>query len=167
MKFVYRFHANVERLLRLSGWSYRKNFDFTQAWRCNNKLHDSNKRKIGLPTWLLTDMKMPWYSVFLFLLFLGWERFWSLLWYFFRKYHSETTWSHFKVLSQQLRNTLTTTFERHLTVEDFTDMDRHSSLNKNRRKCLGNYRLHNNPSLLIEEHCTKTSHLLYAFFPLK
>ena len=29
----------------------------------------------------------------------------------------------FKVLSQQLRGTLTMEFERHLTIEDFTDMD--------------------------------------------
>ena len=29
----------------------------------------------------------------------------------------------FGVLSQQLRGTLTTAFERHLTIEDFTDMD--------------------------------------------
>ena len=28
----------------------------------------------------------------------------------------------FKVLSQQLRGTLTSTFERHLTVEDYTSM---------------------------------------------
>ena len=31
----------------------------------------------------------------------------------------------FKILSQQLRGTLTTAFERHLTIEDFTDMDEH------------------------------------------
>ena len=31
----------------------------------------------------------------------------------------------FKVLSQQIRSTLTTTFERHLTIEDFTNMDQH------------------------------------------
>ena len=31
----------------------------------------------------------------------------------------------FKVLSQQLRGTLTMEFERHLTIEDFTDMDQH------------------------------------------
>ena len=30
-----------------------------------------------------------------------------------------------KVLSQQLRGTLTTAFERHLTIEDFTDMVEH------------------------------------------
>ena len=29
----------------------------------------------------------------------------------------------FGVLSQQLRGTLATAFERHLTIEDFTDMD--------------------------------------------
>ena len=31
----------------------------------------------------------------------------------------------FKVLSQQLRGTLTTAFERHVTIEDFTDMNQH------------------------------------------
>ena len=30
-----------------------------------------------------------------------------------------------KVLSQQLRDTLTTAFERHLTIEDIMDMDQH------------------------------------------
>ena len=29
----------------------------------------------------------------------------------------------FKVLSQQLRGILTTAFERHVIIEDFTDMD--------------------------------------------
>ena len=32
----------------------------------------------------------------------------------------------FKVLSQQLRVTLTMAFERHLTVEYFMDMDQHT-----------------------------------------
>ena len=31
----------------------------------------------------------------------------------------------FKVLSQELGGTLTTAFERHLTIEYFTDMDQH------------------------------------------
>ena len=31
----------------------------------------------------------------------------------------------FKVLSQQLRGTLTTAFERHLTMEVFMNMDQH------------------------------------------
>ena len=30
MQLIYRFHAKVERPLRLSGWSYRKNFNFTK-----------------------------------------------------------------------------------------------------------------------------------------
>ena len=44
------------------------------------------------------------------------------------------------------------------------------SLNKNREKYLQNYRLHNNPRLFFEEHCTKIFHLLlyiYASFSLK
>ena len=32
----------------------------------------------------------------------------------------------FKVFSQQLRGTLTIAFERHLTVEGFMDMDKHT-----------------------------------------
>ena len=35
-----------------------------------------------------------------------------------------------KVLSQQLQNTLTAEFERHPPVEDFTDMDRQSSMHQ-------------------------------------
>ena len=31
----------------------------------------------------------------------------------------------FEVLSQQLRGTLTTAFKRHLTSEDFTDLDQY------------------------------------------
>ena len=40
----------------------------------------------------------------------------------FRKYLITTI---FKVLLQQFRGTLTTAFERHLTIKDFTDMDQH------------------------------------------
>ena len=35
----------------------------------------------------------------------------------------------FKVLSPQLRSTLTTTFKRHLTIEDFMDTDQHIGVN--------------------------------------
>ena len=51
----------------------------------------------------------------------------------------------FKVVPQQLQGTLTTAFERHPTIEDFTDMDQH--------RCRG---------------CTNTFHLLlYASLSLK
>ena len=33
--------------------------------------------------------------------------------------------SYVQILSQQLRGTLTTAFEIHLTIEDFMDMDQH------------------------------------------
>ena len=33
--------------------------------------------------------------------------------------------SYDQILSQQLRGALTTAFEMHLTIEDFTDMDQH------------------------------------------
>ena len=55
---------------------------------------------------------------------------------FFRKYLITAI---FRVLSQQLQGTLTTAFERHLTIEDFMDMDQH--------KC---------------QACTKTFNLLYC-----
>ena len=42
---IHRFHANVERQIRLLGY-IGKNFDFTQTRRHNTKLHDPNKRKI-------------------------------------------------------------------------------------------------------------------------
>ena len=51
----------------------------------------------------------------------------------------------FKVLSQELGGTLTTAFERHLTIEDFTDMDQHRC-----RACTSTFDL-----------------LLYAFLSLK
>ena len=51
----------------------------------------------------------------------------------------------FKVLPQQLRDTLTRAFERHLAIEDFTEMDQH--------RC---------------QACTNTFDLLlYAYFSLK
>ena len=34
----------------------------------------------------------------------------------------------FKALPQELRGTLTTTFDRHLTIEDFTEMDRNTRI---------------------------------------
>ena len=46
MKFIYRFVANVERPLRLSGW--RENFNVTQTCRYNTKLHEPNKRKMEI-----------------------------------------------------------------------------------------------------------------------
>ena len=45
---------------------------------------------------------------------------------FFRKFLQKyLITAMFKVLYQQLRRTLTTAFERHLTIKDFVDMDQH------------------------------------------
>ena len=47
---------------------------------------------------------------------------------FYGKFHSKSKYlitAMFKVSSQQLRGTLTTTFERHVTLEAFTDMNRY------------------------------------------
>ena len=73
---------------------------------------------------------MPWYSVFSFLFFCLettlLESNWMKMTYgnvfskvSFRKYLITAM---FKVLYQQLRGTLTTSFERHLLTEDFTDI---------------------------------------------
>ena len=83
----------------------------------------------------------------------------------------------FKVLSQQLRDTLTTAFGRHFTVEDFTEMDQHTSksiwvnvrakhtfskvlcwLNIMKQiltKVPGKSSVAQNPRLYLKEHCTK------------
>ena len=51
----------------------RKKFAFTETWIYDTKLHDPNKRKVGLPcfeqTSLLNGMKMSWYSMCSFLFF--------------------------------------------------------------------------------------------------
>ena len=50
IKKIYRFDATstkIEPRLRLSGWSYQKNFDFTQTRRYNAKLHDPKRKKNG------------------------------------------------------------------------------------------------------------------------
>ena len=52
----------------------RKNFSFTQTWKYNNKLYDTNKRKIGLLLFwvdqILNCVKMSWCSVYSFFIFL-------------------------------------------------------------------------------------------------
>ena len=110
----------------------------------------------------------------------GWKQLPSLFLYFFQKYHSETICS--QLCSKFFRNNYKAFWQRHLkryitVVEDFTDMHHHMnqfflewiSLNDNWWRCLKNYHLHNNPSLLFEEHCTETFHLLllHASFSLK
>ena len=48
---------------------------------------------------------------------------------FYGKFHSKSIYlitAMFKVSSQQLRRTLITTFERHLTLEDFKNMNRYT-----------------------------------------
>ena len=52
----------------------------------------------------------------------------------------------FKVLSQQLQGTLTTAFERHFTIEDFTDVDQHRS-----RACINTLDLILYASLSLEQ----------------
>ena len=94
MKFIYRFHANVELLLRLSGWSYRKNFNFTQTWKYNIKLHEP-KRENGTPLFWVELIFKGYEDAMIFCVFICifyleltvreqlMRRFLSLLWYFF------------------------------------------------------------------------------------
>ena len=76
----------------------------TQTWRYNSKIHEPIKKKMKLPCfelrWILKGVRMPWNCFYFHFLFRtdgkrksGWERLPSLLWYFIRKYQSETTWS--------------------------------------------------------------------------
>ena len=123
MKFIYRFLANVERQLRLSGWSYRKNFNFNHAWRYNTKLHEPNKRKMGLPCFELSfkgyrDAMI--FCVFICAFCLGptvreqLMRTTSVtIMVFFSKvpFWNYLIIAMFKVLSQELEGPLTTTFE--------------------------------------------------------
>ena len=51
-----------------------------------------------------------------------------------------------KVLSQQLRGTLTTAFERHLTIEDFTDMVQYRC-----RACTSTFELSLQASLSLKQ----------------
>ena len=66
IKSINRFRWNVE--------NYRINFAFTQTWRYNTKLHEPNKRKMGLSAFdqslLLHGRKVSWHSVFSFFIFL-------------------------------------------------------------------------------------------------
>ena len=52
----------------------RKNFAFTEMWRCNTKLHDPSERKVGLPCfeqiWLLNSMNAMVFRVFILYFFL-------------------------------------------------------------------------------------------------
>ena len=120
----------------MAGYSFQKKLCLYQ------KLHNSNKRKVGLPrfekTWILNGMEMPWYSVFSFLFFfcleatLGkdtWMRatsatamviFSRVL---FRKLLDH---NYVKVSSQQLGGTLTTEFWRTPDGWRFMDMDQHT-----------------------------------------
>ena len=116
-----RFHANVEGPLRLSGWSYGQNFDFTQSWRYNTKLHEPNEEN-GTPLfWVeLTfkgyeDTMIFCVSIFIFRLEptlrqqLDENNLRRCYGIFFEstilKLLDQAT---FKVLSQQLQDTLTT-----------------------------------------------------------
>ena len=101
----YRFLANVERPLRLSGWNYWKNFNFTQTWRYNTKFYEPNEKN-GTPLfWVeLTFKGCEDAMIFCVLIFIfcleptireqmdenNFRHYYGV---FFRKYHSETTWS--------------------------------------------------------------------------
>ena len=98
----------------------------------------SQKEKNGDPLFwvdlILNGMKMPWYYVFIFIFCL--ERtvreqldknvFCHIMVIFSKvPFWNYLITAMFKVLLQQLRGTLTAAFERHLAVEDFTDMDQY------------------------------------------
>ena len=94
----------------------------------------------------------------------------SLLWYFFSKV---PFWNYLtKPCSKFFCNNYKTLWQRHFEAIHYSwKFYEHGwqyeliflqqiSLNEKRRRCLDFYHLHNNPSLLFEENCTKTFHLL-------
>ena len=121
---------------------------------------------------------MPWYSACLSLLFsfrtngkkghLDENDFRQCYGNFSQKWYFESylITAMFKVPSQQLRGTLTTTFWKILYSSIFYCQDfnkRH--WNENRWRCLEKDQLRINPSVYLKEHCTKvesTFHLFYA-----
>ena len=116
-------------------------------------------------------MKITWYSVSIFIFRLELTVREQLDENNFRRsygiFFESTIWTYLiKPCSKFFRNNYKTLWQRYLkryiTVEDFTEMDHHMKipLNENRPRCLELYDFHNNPSLLFEEHCTKTFHLL-------
>ena len=136
--FYYRTNMKMMKCfsdqLKRSLWS---NFllEATQSRRYNVKLHDPNRRKMGLSCF---EMTFEWYAyamvfcVFIFIFMfrsnvirsIRSKQLPSLSWFFFskvsfRKYLITTM---FKVLYQQFWSTLTAAFERHLTTEDFMDI---------------------------------------------
>ena len=57
---------NVDKIGRQN---YRKSLDYAQTRKYNTKFYDPNKRKMELIGFEQTCTKVPWYSVFSFLLF--------------------------------------------------------------------------------------------------
>ena len=92
---------NATKIIRVE---LSENFDVTQTRRYNTK---SNKRKIGLPCfgyrWLLNDINMPWYCVFIFIFLFRNNVIREqldvkttsvvVMVFLSQKYHSESTWS--------------------------------------------------------------------------
>ena len=125
-----------------------------QTWRYNTKLHDP-WRKMGIP-------------------FLSRANFW-MVWRW--RFESYLITCMCKVLSQQLRDTLTChlralySWKCHENGSRYVQINHGSTYmqnirstkfirgfslwNKNWRRCMGNYQLHKNRSQHFEEHCNK------------
>ena len=104
--------------------------NFWMIWRCHSIL--CFHFYFSLETTIRYDEKIWWEDM----MRIWWER--------YDENKKKVSFWKFKVLSQQLRGTLTTTFERHLIIEDFTDMDQN--------RCRA---------------CTNTFDLFYASLSLK
>ena len=136
-KFIYRFHTNVKRHLGLSILSHQKKFDLSKQWDIIVNSMSQTREKWDCLVLRRSDFWMIWrfHGIpcfhFYFLFRTNGKReqlhendfrhcygdflpFWKFL-----------ITAMFKVLPQQSRGTSTTAFERHLTVEDFTNMDQH------------------------------------------
>ena len=61
MTFIHRYHSNVKHSLRLSSWSFWKNFNFIQTWRYNTK-HEPNKKNMRLKLFVFSRSDFKGYE---------------------------------------------------------------------------------------------------------
>ena len=148
-----------------------KKFDFVQTWKYNTKLHDTNKRKIGLHFLSRANFWIGW-------------RFHGMFRINGQKEHlDENNFRHcygnslrvlflitimFNVLSKQLWGILTTTYERHFPVKDLNIMKQKLAKMPSKSSFSPKYK----PVLQISLHQNQKQNLafhwlLYTFFSFK
>ena len=134
---IYHFHANGKRRLRLlvrvigKTLTLLKHEDMILSYMTQTREKWDSLVLSRADFWMVwTCHGIPCFHFYLICLeqlykrIIGWKRLPSLLCFFFSKVslRKYLITAMFKVLYQQLRGTLTTAFERHLTIKDFTNI---------------------------------------------